>query len=222
MLVAFVTGAARGIAIGLTSAGFKVFATGRSTDSADLPASVERIRCDHMNDDEKAHGFARVAETAGVLGCARQFRLGWIRANVRERRIHLDLAFLATAGAPVASVMDACVRAAFIATSGGARLMAPRRSGLIVNISRFGWLAGPSNSESPEFIGRLIAALSVDPNLMQRSGRALIAATLDRLSNDGHVAISRVALVPGEDAAFAAFRERSRYFYEKPINWLNR
>lgn len=35
-----------------------------------------------------------------------------------------------------------------------------------------------SNSESPQFIGRAIASLSADPNIMQKSGRVLVAATL--------------------------------------------
>jgi NAD(P)-dependent dehydrogenase (short-subunit alcohol dehydrogenase family) len=35
-----------------------------------------------------------------------------------------------------------------------------------------------SNSESPQYIGRVIAALYTDPTLMERSGKALIAAQL--------------------------------------------
>ena len=35
-----------------------------------------------------------------------------------------------------------------------------------------------SNSESPQFIGRAIAALATDPNVMERSGRVLVAAAL--------------------------------------------
>jgi NAD(P)-dependent dehydrogenase (short-subunit alcohol dehydrogenase family) len=35
-----------------------------------------------------------------------------------------------------------------------------------------------SNSESPEFIGRVIAALARDPGLMERSGKVLVAAAL--------------------------------------------
>jgi hypothetical protein len=42
-----------------------------------------------------------------------------------------------------------------------------------------GWL-DISNSESPEFIGRVIAALSGDPQLMGRSGRVVVAAQLAR------------------------------------------
>ena len=35
-----------------------------------------------------------------------------------------------------------------------------------------------SNSESPQFIGRAAAALASDPNVMQKSGRVLVAASL--------------------------------------------
>jgi dehydrogenase/reductase SDR family protein 1 len=40
-----------------------------------------------------------------------------------------------------------------------------------------GWL-NLSNSESPEFIGRVIASLVDDPAMMERSGRVLVAAKL--------------------------------------------
>jgi hypothetical protein len=33
-----------------------------------------------------------------------------------------------------------------------------------------------SNSESPQFIGRVIAALAADPNVMNKSGKVLVAA----------------------------------------------
>jgi len=35
-----------------------------------------------------------------------------------------------------------------------------------------------SNSESPQFIGRAVAALAADPNVMNRTGKVLIAAAL--------------------------------------------
>mgnify|MGYP001099489274 CR=1 FL=1 len=35
-----------------------------------------------------------------------------------------------------------------------------------------------SNSESPQFIGRVVAALAIDPDLMRKSGQILIAATV--------------------------------------------
>jgi NAD(P)-dependent dehydrogenase (short-subunit alcohol dehydrogenase family) len=35
-----------------------------------------------------------------------------------------------------------------------------------------------SNSESPQFIGRAVAGLAADPNVMQKSGQVLVAAQL--------------------------------------------
>ena len=35
-----------------------------------------------------------------------------------------------------------------------------------------------SNSESPQFIGRAVAALAADPDIMRRTGQVLVAAAL--------------------------------------------
>ena len=51
------------------------------------------------------------------------------------------------------------------------------RTESVMEAARGGWL-DISNSESPEFIGRVIAALSVDPRLMERSGQVVVAALL--------------------------------------------
>jgi NAD(P)-dependent dehydrogenase (short-subunit alcohol dehydrogenase family) len=129
-------------------------------------------------------------------------------------------------------MMDAGVRAAFVAASYAARIMVQRKRGLIVNISHWaaqkrigntiygvskaatdkmtadmaeelrshgiavvslypglvrtelvmaaaagGWF-DLANSESPEFIGRVIAALAGDARLMERSGKVCVAAAL--------------------------------------------
>jgi dehydrogenase/reductase SDR family protein 1 len=126
--------------------------------------------------------------------------------------------------------MDAGVRSALVASQHAARIMVPKRSGFIVNISFWpapkyidnvlygvakaatdklthdtahelrghgiavvslypglvrteavmaaaqqGWV-NLSNSESPEFIGRVIAALARDPSRLERSGTPLNAA----------------------------------------------
>jgi len=128
------------------------------------------------------------------------------------------------------SMMDAGVRAAFLASAHAAKQMAARHRGLIVNISfwaaqkyignsiygmakaatdkmssdmahelrrhgvavvslypglvrteaamevaKGGWL-DLSNSESPEFVGKVIAALVLDSRLMERSGQVLVGA----------------------------------------------
>jgi hypothetical protein len=35
-----------------------------------------------------------------------------------------------------------------------------------------------SNSESPEFIGRAVAALAADPDVLRRTGKVLVAAAV--------------------------------------------
>jgi dehydrogenase/reductase SDR family protein 1 len=56
------------------------------------------------------------------------------------------------------------------------------RTEAVMAAAQGGWL-DVSNSESPEFAGRVIAALSRDPRLMERSGRVVVAAQLARELN---------------------------------------
>jgi len=51
------------------------------------------------------------------------------------------------------------------------------RTESVIAAAEGGWL-NLSNSESPEYIGRVIAALADDPNLMARTGGAHVAAAL--------------------------------------------
>jgi NAD(P)-dependent dehydrogenase (short-subunit alcohol dehydrogenase family) len=51
------------------------------------------------------------------------------------------------------------------------------RTESVMEAARGGWL-DISNSESPEFIGRVIAALNGDSRLMDRSGQVVVAAQL--------------------------------------------
>ena len=51
------------------------------------------------------------------------------------------------------------------------------RTESVLEAAKAGWL-DLSNSESPEFIGRVIAALADDPGLLTRTGQVLVAATL--------------------------------------------
>ncbi|HTR36089.1 MAG TPA: hypothetical protein VMH80_09320 [Bryobacteraceae bacterium] len=44
------------VAISLAEAGFQVFATGRKVETADLPSSVIRIPCDHLDDQTNRGG----------------------------------------------------------------------------------------------------------------------------------------------------------------------
>ena len=232
---ALVTGASRGVgrgtAIGLAEAGFRVFATGRTVASADLPATVVRIPCDHVRDAETAAAFAQVAQAGGLELLVNSAWGGYERMT-EDGRFTWSLPFWEQPMHRWSSMMDAGVRAAFVCAAQAARLMLPQRRGLLVNISFWaaqkylgntlygvskaatdkltadmahelrphgisvvslypglvrteavleaaqgGWL-DLSNSESPEFIGRVIAALSRDPKLMERSGQVWVAAAL--------------------------------------------
>jgi NAD(P)-dependent dehydrogenase (short-subunit alcohol dehydrogenase family) len=51
------------------------------------------------------------------------------------------------------------------------------RTEAVLAAAEGGWL-DLSNSESPEFLGRVVAALARDPALMERSGKVLVAAEI--------------------------------------------
>jgi dehydrogenase/reductase SDR family protein 1 len=236
MQTALVTGASRGIgrgvAVSLAEAGFKVFATGRSIEAAQLPETVVRIACDHLNDDQTAAAFDRVQSQAGRLDVLVNSAWGGYERMVENGRFTWGLPFWQQPAHRWTSMMEAGVRAAYIAASHAARIMTSQRSGLIVNISF--WAAQKhignvlygiskaatdkltadtahelrshgvtvvslypglvrtelvmqaakaagfdlSNSESPEFIGRVVAALARDPALIERTGKALVAAAV--------------------------------------------
>ena len=235
-MIAVVTGASRGVgrgtAIGLAAAGFRVFATGRSIDTADLPDTVVRIRCDHLRDEETAAAFERIASEGGAPDVLVNNAWGGYERMVEDGVFTWSRPFWEQPAHRWTSMLDAGVRAAFVAGSHAARLMAPRGRGLIVNISFWaaqkhvgnaiygvakaatdkmtadmahelrphgvavvslypglvrteavmlaaagGWL-DLSNSESPEFIGRVVAALAKREPVMEYSGKILVAASV--------------------------------------------
>jgi dehydrogenase/reductase SDR family member 1 len=233
---ALVTGASRGVgrgtAIGLAEAGFRVFATARGIAAADLPDAIVRIPCDHSRAEDTAAAYARVAREAGGLDVLVNSAWGGYERMVENGVFTWPLPFWEQPDHRWSGMMDAGARAAFTSASHAARMMLPRRRGLIVNVSfwaaqkhignviygvakaatdkmtadmahelrphdiavvslypglvrteavlaaaKGGWL-DLSNSESPEFAGRVVAALSRDPALMERTGKVLVAAAL--------------------------------------------
>jgi dehydrogenase/reductase SDR family protein 1 len=233
MRTALVTGASRGVgrgaAIGLAECGFQVFATGRTIATADLPSAIRRVPSDHLQDDQTAAAFAHVAGGLDVLVNA---AWGGYEQMTENGQFTWPLPFWEQPLHRWTSMMDAGVRAAFVAASHAARIMVPQKHGLIVNISHWaaqkrignaiygiskaatdkmtadmahelrphgiavvslypglvrtelvlaaaahGWF-DLANSESPEFIGRVIAALAGDSCLMERSGKVCVAAAL--------------------------------------------
>ena len=233
--VALVTGASRGVgrgvAIALADAGYQVFATGRTVAEADLPATVVRLPCDHLDDAETAVAFA-AATAGGRLDLLVNSAWGGYEGMTQDGVFTWPAPFWEQPLRRWSAMMDAGVRAAFVCASHAAKVMTQQRRGLIVNISF--WAAQThvgnaiygaakaatdklsadmaeelrpygvaaislypglvrteavlaaaasgafdlSDSESPEFIGRVIAALADDPGLMARSGHALVAATV--------------------------------------------
>ncbi|HUI80190.1 MAG TPA: SDR family NAD(P)-dependent oxidoreductase [Bryobacteraceae bacterium] len=236
MPIALVTGASRGvgrgISIALAEAGFHVYATGRTIARAALPDAVIRVPCDHLRDEETAAVFARIAAESAGLDVLVNSAWGGYERMMEDGVFTWAKPFWEQPIDRWTSMMDAGVRAAFVTSALAARMMAPRRRGLIVNISFWaaqkhignviygvakaavdkmtadmahelrphgvavvslypglvrteavleaaagGWL-DLSNSESPEFSGRVIAALAGAPNLMTRTGQVLVGAAI--------------------------------------------
>lgn len=238
MKTALVTGASRGVgrgvAISLAIAGYRVYATGRTVERAELPAEVIRISCDHTDDSQTQAVFDRIAADAVGLDLVVNSAWGGYECVIDKGEFAWALPFWEQTEKRWATMIDAGVRAAFVVSAQAARLMIEARAGLIVNISY--WAAQKylgntvygvakaatdkltadmaselngfgvhaislypglvrteavlqaaesgafdlSNSESPEFIGRVIAAVAADPKLATRSGQVLVAAAVAR------------------------------------------
>ena len=251
--VTLVTGASRGvgrgIAIALGTAGATVFVTGRTTDAdppGELPGTIDAtardvgaaggrcvaLRCDHRDDAQVEAVFARIAAEHGRLDLLVNNVWGGYERMVEDGVFRFAEPFWQQPLSRWDSMFAAGVRAHYVASACAARLMVPRRAGLIVNVSFFAaqkYLSNVaygvskaatdrltrdcahelrahgvavvslypglvrtesvmraaeyldlSNSESPEFVGRAVAALAADPDVMRRSGEVLVAAALAR------------------------------------------
>jgi len=231
--VAMVTGASRGVGRGvaaeLSRLGARVYATGRSIRGADLPDGVERIACDHTDDAQTDAAFDRVRDEAGGLDVLVNSVWGGYERMLENGEFTWMKSFWEQPRWRWGAMMDAGVRAAFVASQRAAEMMVEAGRGLIVNVSYWaaqkhaqnaiygvskaatdklthdcahelcdhgvaavslypglvrteGVLAAGvfdlSNSESPEFCGRAVAALVNDPGLMDRSGGVVVAAAL--------------------------------------------
>jgi NAD(P)-dependent dehydrogenase (short-subunit alcohol dehydrogenase family) len=192
------------------------------------------MRCDHRSDDETAAVFSRVADECESLDLLVNSAWGGYERMSENGQFTWAVPFWEQPAHRWSSMMDAGVRAAFLAASHAARSMVRQRKGFIVNISFWaarkhigntiygiskaatdkmtadmahelrqydipvisyypglvrteavmeaaagGWL-DVSNSESPEFAGRVIAALMRDTGLMERSGSVIVGAAAAR------------------------------------------
>jgi NAD(P)-dependent dehydrogenase (short-subunit alcohol dehydrogenase family) len=139
MPIALVTGASRGVrrgvALGLAAEGFTVYATGRSIDSADLPPSITRLRCDHSNDSDTDRVFGRLAQDGSELDLLVNSAWGGYERMMENGEFTWSLPFWQQPAHRWSSMMDAGVRSACVASAHAAPGMIARRKGLIVNIS---------------------------------------------------------------------------------------
>lgn len=239
--VALVTGASRGVGKGVARAlgadGWTVYVTGRgplledcATEITDLGGHGVAVVCDHRIDTDVTELFRRIRDD-------HDGRLDLLVNNVWASPRGFggfDTPFWERPLTDWDSLIDVGLRAHYVASVEAARLMVPRRSGLIANISSFGtrghlhsvlygmskaaldkmasdmgaelaphgvkavslWpgivrtekllasgldtVAGfpVADAESPEFIGRVVAALFDDPSLGDRSGHTFVTAEL--------------------------------------------
>jgi NAD(P)-dependent dehydrogenase (short-subunit alcohol dehydrogenase family) len=225
-------GVGRGVVFGLVEAGFRVYATGRSIDHAELPDTVRRLRCDHLRDEDTNNAFRAIEVNGHGLDLLVNCAWGGYEKMVEAGAFTWPAPFWEQPMHRWVAMMDGGLRAAFVCSAHAARLMLPKRSGLIVNLGfwaarkRIGnaiygiakaatdkmtadaaqelepfGIAAVSlypglvrteavveaskggafdlgNSESPQFIGRVIAALASDQAIMSRTGKVLVAASL--------------------------------------------
>ena len=222
-------GVGRGVALGLARAGATVYASGRTVAAADLDPGIVRVPCDHTDDPSVGQLFERVASEQGRLDVLVNNAWGGYERMVEGGQFTWPAPFWAQPAWRWEAMMNAGVRAAFVAGQHAARMMVPARRGLIANISS--WAAQAyvgnviygvskaatdkltadmahelkqhgvavvslypglvrteavvaagvfdlSNSESPEFLGRAVAALASDPQVLRWSGQVVVAAAL--------------------------------------------
>jgi dehydrogenase/reductase SDR family protein 1 len=150
--VAIVTGASRGVgkgcALELGAAGATVYLTGRSIAEGDaaLPGTVSStaeevdrlggrgigVRCDHHDDAQVEALFERVHSEAGQLDVLVN------NAFSIPRELTSGQPFWETPISNWDDMIGVGTRSAYVASRFAARLMVPRRKGLIVNISSSG------------------------------------------------------------------------------------
>ncbi|XP_062578611.1 dehydrogenase/reductase SDR family member 1-like isoform X2 [Saccostrea cucullata] len=225
--ICIVTGASRGIgrgiALQLGEAGATVYITGRTLVArpgdplggslTETASEIESrggkcipVQCDHSKDEEIAAFFERVkSEQNGRLDVLVNNAYAAVNAitEIREKPFwEQPLSIWDT-------VNNVGLRNHYICTVYAAKMMVPRKQGLIVNISSAGGLAYIFNvaygigkeaaqqkkmferAETVEYAGKCIVALANDPNVMSKSGKVLMTPELGQEYNlrdiDGRV-----------------------------------
>src|SRR5215216_2575742 len=127
---ALVTGASRGIGRGvaqaLVDAGITVYATGRSIASANLPAAVVRIPCDHTDDGQVARVFEQITADTGRLDVLVNGAWGGYEQMMENGQFTWPKPFWEQPLWRWDAMMRAGLRAGYVASHHAARLMVPQ------------------------------------------------------------------------------------------------
>ncbi len=138
-LVALVTGASRGVgrgvAIALADAGATVYATGRTIAKSPPGHGVVPVTCDHTDDAHVRVVFERIDREAGRLDVLVNSAWGGYERMVEDGKFTWPAPFWQQPVWRWDAMLNAGVRAAFVASQLAAARMVPRAQGLIVHVS---------------------------------------------------------------------------------------
>jgi dehydrogenase/reductase SDR family member 1 len=95
------------VASELAAQGFRVFATGRTIASADLPAEVVRIPCDHCVDSDTERVFERIREDGSGLDVLVNAAWGGYERMIEDGEFTWNLPFWQQPAHRWTSMMDA-------------------------------------------------------------------------------------------------------------------
>lgn len=167
----------------LTNTGCRVFATGRSIESAELPAAGRRIPCDHTDDAQVAETFAHILAEAGRLDVLVNSVWDGYERMVEANEFTWPNPFWLQPVWRWEAMMAAGVRAGFVASQladHGVAVVSIYPGLVRTETVLAAGVFDRSNSESPEFLGRAVAALANDTKAMRHSGKVLVAAQLGK------------------------------------------
>jgi dehydrogenase/reductase SDR family member 1 len=139
--VAVVTGASRGLGRGiadvLAQAGVRVYGTGRTVMRATLDPAVVRVECDGTDPVAVDGLFDRVHRDTGRLDILVNAAWGGYDNMMENGVFTWPLPFWEQPAWRWSAMMDAGVRAAFLASRRAAQVMVPAKRGLIASLSHW-------------------------------------------------------------------------------------
>lgn len=198
-------GVGKGVALGLGEAGATVYVTGRTTQegtnlegvSGTVIATAEEVtamggkgiavECDHRDDAETEKLFQRVKEGTGRLdilvnnawgGYERMEHDGeftWFKPFWAAQKYIANAVYGAAKAAVDKMTADMAHEAAKYNIAAISLYPGLVRTERVLRDAEY---FDMSNSEAPQFTGRVIAALGNDPNVMGRTGKVWVVAAL--------------------------------------------